>query len=103
MDAMEPVTFEPEGGATYYDGRPHSLGGVHCTIADGRIIVEDVRGGVHQFLLPDLTEVSPRGGFMAPKEVRLATPGNAITFFCKSKDEMHGITNLIREAMRSSF
>jgi hypothetical protein len=103
VNRTENVAFEPSGGATYYDGRPHHLGRVLCTVADGRLIVEDSpRGGVHQFLLRDVVEVRPEGGLFGPKDVSIATPAVAINLWCKSKDEVRAITDLVRAAIRNS-
>jgi hypothetical protein len=54
----------PLGLALLYDGWENNLGSGHCTITERRIILQTNRGGYQQILLRDISNLTPRIGWL---------------------------------------
>jgi hypothetical protein len=90
------------GGGTYYDGRPHTLANLDCTLTDMRLVLRDFRGGTQQFLLADITSIEPHMGlFNKYLDVKLG-PSATMRFY-GNRDELYGLADKINMAMTSRF
>lgn len=88
---------------TFYDGSGHRLGPAECTLTRTRLIISDVRGGIHQILLRDISGITTPSRLAAPKMLRISLPGQAYDIDCKSKDQKVAIEAWLGQAIRGSF
>jgi uncharacterized OB-fold protein len=88
----------------FYDGSGHRLGPSECTLTSRRLIINDVRGGIHQILLRDISGISTPHRVQDPKTLRiglLPTQAYQITF--KNKDQKYDIEVRLGQAIRGSL
>jgi hypothetical protein len=88
---------------TFYDGSGHRLGPSECTLTSRRLIISDVRGGIHQILLRDIAGISMPSKLAAPKMLRISLPGLAYDIDCISRDQKNAIEVWLGQAIRNSF
>jgi hypothetical protein len=88
---------------TFYDGSGHRLGPSECTLTSRRLIINDVRGGMHQILLRDISGTSTPSRLAAPKMLRISLPAQAYDIDCSSKDQKFAIEAWLSQAIRGSL
>jgi uncharacterized OB-fold protein len=88
---------------TFYDGSGHRLGPSECTLTSRRLIISDVKGGIHQILLRDIAGISMPSKLAAPKMLRISLPGLAYDIDCVSRDQKNAIEAWLGQAIRNSF
>lgn len=88
---------------TFYDGSGHRLGPSDCTLTSMRLIIQDVRGGMHQIQLREISGITTPSRFGAPKMLRINLPGQAYDIDCHTKDQKRSIEYAIGQAIRGSF
>jgi hypothetical protein len=88
---------------TFYDGSGHRLGPSECTLTNGRLIIHDARGGIHQILLRDISGISTPSRLAAPKMLRISLPAHAYDIDCTSKDQKYAIEAWLDQAIRASL
>jgi hypothetical protein len=88
---------------TFYDGTGHRLGPAECTLTSRRLIINDVKGGIHQILLRDISGITTPSKLAAPKMLRISLPGQAYDIDCSSKDQKKAIEAWLGRAIRDSF
>jgi hypothetical protein len=88
---------------TFYDGTGHRLGPSECTLTSTRLIISDVKGGINQILLRDISGVSIPSRVAAPKMLRISLPGQAYDIDCLSKDQANAVAYWLGQAIRGSL
>lgn len=88
---------------TFYDGTGHRLGPSECTLTGTRLIVNDVRGGIHQIQLRDISGIGMPSRSAAPKMLRISLPGQAYDIGCKTKDQTDAVAYWIGQAIRGTL
>jgi hypothetical protein len=89
---------------TFYDGSGHRLGPSRCTLTTRRLIINDVRGGIHQIQLRDISGVDTPSKLAAPKMLRIRLlASQAYDIDCVSKDQKLNLEVWLSEAIQGSF
>jgi hypothetical protein len=88
---------------TFYDGSGHRLGPSECTLTNRRLIINDARGGMHQILLLDISEISTPPRLAGPRMLRISLPTQAYLIDCSSKDQKFAIEAWLGQAIRGSL
>ena len=88
---------------TFYDGTGHRLGPSDCTLTSTRLIISDIKGGIHQVLLRDISGISMPSRVAAPKMLRISLPGHAYDIDCNTKDQTNAVAYWLGEAIRGSL
>jgi hypothetical protein len=91
----------PLGLALLYDGWENNLGSGHCTITERRIILQTNRGGYQQILLRDISNLTPKIGWLR-HSVIISEGGYAhFVLSGKNKNETEEIFFRVKEALMS--
>lgn len=88
---------------TFYDGSGHRLGPSECTLTSRRLIINDVRGGMHQILLRDISGTSTPSRIGDPKTLRISLPAQAYDITFSSKDQKYAVEASLGQAIRGSL
>jgi uncharacterized OB-fold protein len=88
---------------TFYDGSGHRLGPSECTLTSRRLIISDVRGGIHQILLRDISGTSTPSRMGDPKTLRISLPAQAYDITFSSKDQKYAVEASLGQAIRGSL
>lgn len=88
---------------TFYDGTGHRLGPSECTLTSTRLIISDVKGGIHQILLRDISGINMPSRVAAPKMLRISLPGHAYDIDCNTKDQTNAVAYWLGQAIRGSL
>jgi hypothetical protein len=89
---------------TFYDGSGHRLGPSECTLTNRRLIISDVRGGIHQIQLRDISGIDTPSRLAAPKMLRIRLlAAQAYDIDCNSKDQKAAIAVWLDHAIRNSL
>jgi uncharacterized membrane protein YeaQ/YmgE (transglycosylase-associated protein family) len=85
------------------DGVAHTLGQARCTLTDQRLIIDDIRGGIHQIPLKDISGVSVPGPIVSPKQLRVSVPMASYDIYCNSKDQRVAMELWLSDAIRGEI
>jgi hypothetical protein len=87
--------------AVMADGTRHLLGPAECTLTRTRLILGDMRGGMHQIFLEDITSINS----VSRKTLRIFLPGRGRTYDMsfKTRDQTNAVAYWISQAIRGSL
>lgn len=85
--------------AAFADGTRHFLGPSECTLTRTRLIISDMRGGIHQILLRDISSVLPA----SRKTLRIFLSGKTYDISCKTRDQTNAVAYWLGEAIQGSL
>lgn len=88
---------------TFYDGVGHRLGPSECTLTNTRLIIGDIRGGIHQILLREISGTSTPSRMGDPKTLRISLPAQAYDITFNSKDQKYAAEAWLGQAIRGSL
>ena len=88
---------------TFYDGSGHRLGPSECILTTRRLIINDVRGGIHQIVLRDISGTSTPSRIGDPKTLRISLPAQAYDITFNSKDQKYAVEARLGQAIRGSL